>query len=112
MATRRLGYGSFSLGFACGLCLFYAVPLRPKWAIRSVDQIQRSSSAAVAIVCTPAAPLHIDLERPKSEPLAEQDLLNGAPSVTFGSTVFKRYIGLRRKICPLTVPFHGGRGTT
>jgi hypothetical protein len=91
MPTRKIGYGSFSIGFVCGFCLYYAVPLPAKWAIRSAHQIEDSRSAAVPIISTPATPLWIDFERTQPEPLAEQDILDGAPSVTFGRSVLKRY---------------------
>ena len=95
MPTRRFGYGSFSIGFVCGFCLYYLVPLSPKWAIRSAHQIEDSSSAAVPIVSTPAPPRCMDFERTQPEPLAERDIVNGAPSATFGSRVLKKYIRSR-----------------
>jgi hypothetical protein len=78
MPTRKFGFGSFSIGFVCGFCLYYAVPLPPKWAIRSAHQIEDSSSAAVPIVSPPATPPCIDFKRTQPEPFAEQDILNGA----------------------------------
>ena len=50
MPTLRFGSSSYSIGFVCGFCLYCAVPLPPKWAIRSAHQIEDSSSAAVPIV--------------------------------------------------------------
>src|SRR5713101_2368794 len=95
MPTPRFGYGSFLIGFVSGFCLYYAVPLLPKWTIRSTHQIEDSSSAGVPIVGTPATPLCMDFERAQAEPLAERDIVNGAPSATFGSRVLKRYIRSR-----------------
>ena len=95
MPTRRFGYGSFSIGLLCGFCLYYLVPLPPKWAIRSAHQIEDSSSAAVPTVNTPAAPPSSDFELTQPERLAEHDILNGAPSATFGSSVLKRRIRSR-----------------
>ena len=95
MPMPRFGYGSFLIGFVCGFCLYYAVPHRAKWAIRSAHQIEDSSSAAVPIVGTPATPLCMDFERTHPGPLAERDIVNGAPSATFGSRVLKRYIRSR-----------------
>ena len=95
MPTRRFGYRSFSIGFLCGFCLYYLVPLPPKWAIRSAHQIEDSSSAAVPTVNTSATPLCLDFELTRPEPLAEQHILNGPPSATFGSSVLKRCIRSR-----------------
>ncbi len=110
MPTRRFGYGSFSIGFLCGFCLYYVVPLPPKWAIRSAHQIEGSSSAAVPIINTPATPLCLDFELTQPEPLAEQDILNGAPSATFGSSVLKRCI--RSRDPSLSSPSRFLRGAT
>ena len=95
MPTPRFGYSSFSIGFVCGFCLYYAVLLPPKWAIRSAHEIEDSSRVAVPIVSTPATPLCMDFERTRPRPAAERDIVNGAPSATFGSRVLKRYIRSR-----------------
>ena len=95
MATPSFGYGSFSIGFVCGFCLYYAVLIPPKWAILSAHEIEDSSSVAVPIVTTPATPLCMDFERTRPRPAAERDIVNGAPSATFGSRVLKRYIRSR-----------------
>src|SRR6266478_9911258 len=95
MPTPRFGYSSFSIGFVCGFRLYYAVLLPPKWAIRSAHEIEDSSSVAVPIVTTPATPLCMDFERTRPRPAAERDIVNGAPSATFGSRVLKRYIRSR-----------------
>ena len=95
MPTPRFGYSSFSIGFVCGFCLYYAVLLPPKCAIRSAHEIEDSSNAAVPIVVTPATPLCMDYERTHRGPLAERDIVNGAPPATFGNRVLKRYIRSR-----------------
>ena len=95
MPTPRFGYSSFSIGFVCGFCLYYAVLLPPKWAIRSAHQIADSTSVAVPIVSTPGTPVCMDFERTHPGPLAERDIVNGAPSATFGNRVLKRYLRSR-----------------
>ncbi len=95
MPTRKFGYGSFSIGFACGFCLYYAVQRPAKWAIRSAHQIEDSRSAAMSIIGTQVTPPWIDLERIQPEPLAEQDILDSTPSATFGRSVLKKYIRSR-----------------